>query len=157
VGLLRCDLCGGKMMSEKDNTSKLFSILMVWMLVIVGFVGINFVVDEVSANEQQKERNYTSKRALANSPWPSFRGNAKNTGLSPYDTSGNNGTQRWNFTTGDLVHSSPTISSDGTIYVGSHDYKLYAINFNGTEKWNFTTGYAIISSPALDSSGTIYV
>ena len=33
----------------------------------------------------------------------------------------------WEFETGDFVISSPAIGSDGTVYVGSEDYKLYAI------------------------------
>ena len=37
------------------------------------------------------------------------------------------GTVLWEFETGDSVHSSPAIGSDGTVYVGSDDKKLYAI------------------------------
>ena len=33
----------------------------------------------------------------------------------------------WEFETGSYVESSPAIGSDGTVYVGSHDKKLYAI------------------------------
>jgi outer membrane protein assembly factor BamB len=33
----------------------------------------------------------------------------------------------WEFETGYGVVSSPAIGSDGTVYVGSNDYKLYAI------------------------------
>ncbi len=33
----------------------------------------------------------------------------------------------WEFETGGNVHSSPAIGSDGMVYVGSHDNKLYAI------------------------------
>ena len=35
--------------------------------------------------------------------------------------------QAWEFETGDIVWSSPAIGSDGTVYVGSNDNKLYAI------------------------------
>jgi glucose dehydrogenase len=50
------------------------------------------------------------------------------------------------------------IGSDGTVYVGSNDNNLYAINpTNGTEKWRFATGYDIYSSPAIGSDGTVYV
>ena len=54
-------------------------------------------------------------------------------------------------------HSSPAIGADGTIYVGSWDTKLYAINPNGTLKWSYTTGERIDSSPAIGADGTIYV
>ena len=40
-----------------------------------------------------------------------------------------NGTQRWSFPTGYLVESSPAVSGDGaTVYVGSDDNNVYAIN-----------------------------
>jgi outer membrane protein assembly factor BamB len=55
------------------------------------------------------------------------------------------------------VFSSPAIGSDGTIYVGSCDNKLYAIKPDGTLKWSFPTGYWVFSSPAIGSDGTIYV
>ena len=37
------------------------------------------------------------------------------------------GTVLWEFETGGAVTSSPAIGSDGTVYVGSDDNKLYAI------------------------------
>ena len=37
------------------------------------------------------------------------------------------GVKLWEFQTGDWVRSSPAIGSDGTVYVGSWDNKLYAI------------------------------
>jgi hypothetical protein len=37
------------------------------------------------------------------------------------------GVKLWEFEAGDLVFSSPAIGSDGTVYVGSVDKKLYAI------------------------------
>jgi len=64
---------------------------------------------------------------------------------------------KWNFSTGNDVLSSPAIGSDGTIYVGSHDNNVYAINPDGTEKWTFPTGDDVFSSPAISSDGTIYV
>ena len=37
------------------------------------------------------------------------------------------GTVLWEFETGGIVLSSPAIGSDGTVYIGSQDSKLYAI------------------------------
>ena len=37
------------------------------------------------------------------------------------------GTKKWEFVTGGQVHSSPAIGSDGTVYVGSNDGRVYAI------------------------------
>jgi outer membrane protein assembly factor BamB len=63
----------------------------------------------------------------------------------------------WEFETGGIV-SSPAIGSDGTVYVGSEDKKLYAINpKSGVKLWEFETGGYVGSSPAIGSDGTIYV
>jgi len=67
------------------------------------------------------------------------------------------GTLKWVFETGDCIYSSPAISVDGTIYVGSFDYNLYAIYSNGTRKWIFEKGKIIRSSPSIGADGTIYV
>ena len=54
--------------------------------------------------------------------------------------------------------SYPAIGSDGTIYVGSLDEKLYAINGKtGVKLWEFETGDAVESSPAIAADGTVYV
>jgi outer membrane protein assembly factor BamB/predicted small lipoprotein YifL len=74
------------------------------------------------------------------------------------------GVKLWEFETGGIVVSSPAIGSDGTVYVGSWDKKLYAINGkSGVKLWEFETGSAIgYSSPAigslsLDGIDTVYV
>jgi len=63
----------------------------------------------------------------------------------------------WSFTTGENVFSCPAIGADGTIYVGSKDNNLYAINPDGSQKWSFTTADPVVSSPAIGADGTIYV
>jgi len=54
-------------------------------------------------------------------------------------------------------YSSPAIGPDGTIYVGSQDNCLYAVNSDGTLKWRRLTGGPVRSSPAIASDGTVYV
>ena len=67
------------------------------------------------------------------------------------------GAGKWVFPTGTVVRSSPAIGPDGTIYVGSDDHYLYAINPDGTQKWEFQTGNTVVSSPTIGPDGTIYV
>ena len=68
------------------------------------------------------------------------------------------GTLLWEFKTGGLVHSSPAIGADGTVYFGSNDNKVYALDgASGAKKWEFETGYLVYSSPAMGSDGTVYV
>jgi len=59
------------------------------------------------------------------------------------------------FTSSD--QSTPRVAPDGTIYVGSIDTGLHAINPNGTLKWARYPGGSIESSPALAQDGTIYI
>ena len=111
---------------------------------------------------------YSIKAQLADSPWPTFRKDTMHSGVSEYDTSHVDGTVKWIFETGDAIESSPVIDSNGTIYVGSHDGYLYAINPDGTEKWRFDAGppiydvrwnvnKSIMATPAIASDGTIYI
>ena len=68
------------------------------------------------------------------------------------------GAKVWEFETGHLVSSSPAIGSDGTVYVGSYDNKLYAINGKtGVKLWEFETDNLVLSSPAIGLDGTVYV
>ena len=64
---------------------------------------------------------------------------------------------KWEFATGSDLWSNPAIGSDGTIYIGSLDDKVYAINPDGSKKWEFLTGGDVGSSPAIGSDGTIYI
>ena len=69
-----------------------------------------------------------------------------------------NGSLSWRYKTDGLIlGSSPAIDENGTIYIGSWDCKLYAINPNGTNKWTVGTGGSISSSPAIADDGTIYI
>jgi len=68
----------------------------------------------------------------------------------------NGGTEQWAFETGDSVRSSP-IAVDGTVYIGSDDGNLYAVDAaTGDEQWAFDTGDAVYSSPTV-ADGTVYV
>lgn len=50
----------------------------------------------------------------------------------------------------------PTTDS-GTVYVGSDDGKIYALNAaDGTKKWEFTTGGVVRASPTV-ADGIVYV
>ncbi len=97
------------------------------------------------------------KTGLATSPWPMFQWNAKHVGKSPYDTSGNAGQKLWNYTTGYWITSQPIIDFSGTIYIGSWDWNMYAINSDGSLKWKVSVGGKVYSSPALDNDGILYV
>jgi hypothetical protein len=84
-----------------------------------------------------------------------FRGNPAHTGV--YDSTGvpQPTKIKWQFQTKGQVLSSPAVTSD-TVYIGSSDHFLYALNRNsGAEKWKFKTDGRITSSPAV-SDGIVY-
>jgi outer membrane protein assembly factor BamB len=91
----------------------------------------------------------------ADSPWPKFRRDPAQTGLGarlvarPDDVP-------WRHATLKGVFSSPVMAGDGTVYVGSADQNLYAIDRTGTLRWSFATGEIIDSAPLLDDSGAVY-
>ncbi|MFA5416668.1 MAG: PKD domain-containing protein, partial [Methanoregula sp.] len=93
---------------------------------------------------------------LAGTAWPKFQNNLNNTGTSPYNGP-HIGNDVWTYTTGDLIRGQPAIGSDGTIYLGSYDKKLYAFNPDGSVKWSYTTGNQIVGSAAIGSDGILYI
>ena len=93
---------------------------------------------------------------LADTPWPMFRHDRQHTGRSP-NTGPSIPQEKWSYDAGGKIWSSPAIAADGTVYVGSADDNVYAINPNGTLKWSFTTGNDVTSSPAIAADGTTQV
>jgi outer membrane protein assembly factor BamB len=68
------------------------------------------------------------------------------------------GPGEWRFRTNGEIESSAAVDpDDGTIYIGSDDGNVWAINPDGTEKWQYDTGAEVESSPIVDLDGTIYV
>lgn len=64
----------------------------------------------------------------------------------------------WNYQPGSDIGSSPAIGADGTIYIGSSNGCLYAIDPQGGLKWCFQTWGGIFhSSPAIGTDGIIYI
>ena len=61
------------------------------------------------------------------------------------------GTMPWD----KAVESSPLIASDGTIYVGCNDKKLYALRSDGTLKRSFAAGGFGYRSPVISSDGQV--
>ncbi|MFW5907989.1 MAG: PQQ-binding-like beta-propeller repeat protein [Candidatus Natronoplasma sp.] len=94
---------------------------------------------------------------LADSAWPTFRGNRRNTGLSPYETGHLDNAARWTFDTDDKIQSSPALDEHGLVYIGSRDGNLYAVNQDGREEWSFNTGDLVTSSPTVSDNGLVYI
>ena len=92
-----------------------------------------------------------SPATQAGSPWPTMRHDLRNTGAS--DLVGTDpGIAPWSFTTDVGIFSTPVVSADGTIYVGSADNVLHGLDRTGKQVWSFTTGGIIDTAPALLAS-----
>ncbi|MDP5272712.1 outer membrane protein assembly factor BamB family protein [Chengkuizengella axinellae] len=69
----------------------------------------------------------------------------------------NTGEELWNFNVYGLVQSSPVVV-DGTVYIGTRDPRIYAINANtGEYKWSFTFGGSWNLSTATVVEDTVYI
>ena len=77
--------------------------------------------------------------------------------LLPRATVAQSGNLRWRFKPNLAVESSPVLGADGTVYVGSDDGYLYAIDTAGSQRWRFKTNDWVLSSPVLGADGTVYV
>ena len=74
-----------------------------------------------------------------------------------YALNASDGTLKWKFHTGDVVHASPAIS-DGTLFIGSWDSYFYALDAaTGKEKWRFKTGedHKIYNQVGIQSSAAV--
>ncbi len=66
----------------------------------------------------------------------------------------------WTYTeAGGKIDSSPALAWDGTLYVGSDDGFLHAINPDGSQRWTAPSSpaFSIDSTPAVDPDGTVYI
>ncbi|MCG9893922.1 MAG: PQQ-binding-like beta-propeller repeat protein [Fimbriimonadaceae bacterium] len=94
---------------------------------------------------------------LAASPWPSFRGNARASG-SGVGCGETEGQIRWLFASGAAIESSPTIGPDGTVFFGSNNGQVFALDGQtGDLKWKRSLGGPVKSSPAIGANGSLYV
>ncbi len=86
---------------------------------------------------------------------PMFRGGLDHTGVYLGAAPRNVPKLKWQFASGGPVISSPAVVN-GTVYVGSMDHNLYALDVEtGKPKWKFPTESSISSSPAV-SDGLVY-
>ena len=90
-----------------------------------------------------------------NSNNATFRGDAAHTGIYHQPGAEAFHKVRWQFHTQAQIVSSPAVS-EGTVYFGSNDHRLYAVGLeNGDKKWEFKTEGRVASSPAV-SNGRVY-
>ncbi len=144
--MIRKSLGGVKRFIEQDNVRinenkfKLSKFVLFSLLIILVIIVLSGTVSAA-----------VSPVKLANTPQPKFHHDNSNTGQSQYKGPQTNST-KWKYTTKSWIQSSPAIGTDGTIYFGSDDNKLYALNPTGTQKWNFTPGSFTTPGPISDQT-----
>jgi len=102
-------------------------------------------------------RSETAAVSESGAPWPSFRRDNRNTGHAP-DEPGVAGRpeQKWNVSTDAGVWSSPVVV-DGSLYIGSMDGTVYAIDTaTGDVDWTYQADGPIESTPAV-AGDSVYV
>ncbi|MEW6379983.1 MAG: HYR domain-containing protein [bacterium] len=96
------------------------------------------------------------EEGVADSSWPCWRLNALHTGQSS-SIGPQTSTLKWKYQVGGEVYASPVTGMDGTIYIGSYDSKIYALDPAGHGvKWSYQAGGRIRSTPAITADGTLY-
>jgi outer membrane protein assembly factor BamB len=106
----------------------------------------------VFAQQSTSIRESTSSRQST-----SFRSDPAHTGV--YDSPGvpTFHKVKWQSRTGGRILSSPVVSA-GTVYFGSDDHHLHALDLaTGTERWKFKTGGRIPSTPAIADGLTFFL
>lgn len=94
--------------------------------------------------------------------WSMFGHDPQHTHRSPYAGPATNAL-KWSCATLGPIKSSPAIGADGTVYIGSGDGHLYALDPNNQVnhvKWIYPAQGqigAVNSSPAIGADGTVYV
>ena len=110
----------------------------------------DYLLYKLKAQDPSSEEYRTIQRCI-NEIVEDIRGDANYT-----DATERPGHPKWMYPTGGFVASSPTVS-DGVVYVGSCDQKLYALDAKtGAKKWTYSTGGNVFGSPAV-SDGLVYV
>ena len=67
------------------------------------------------------------------------------------------GTLLWEMDLGARISSSPALAPDGTLYLGSDDKMIYALDGEtGNEIWDFQTGNWVGVTPSIDQKGNLY-
>ncbi len=119
------------------------------VILLIVYLGLYSTTDVVSRPPQDLNSNSLPGE------WAMFQhdlghtGSAESSGIIP------KGTQKWVFSTGAPIHSSPAVAG-GTVYVGSRDHNFYALDAaTGSLNWEYETESWVDSSPSV-AGGTVY-
>jgi outer membrane protein assembly factor BamB/subtilisin family serine protease len=108
---------------------------------------------DASGTRRWSYRGVTTEQSMVGSPALNATGDTVYVGAADdalHAVDATNGRVRWKCRTGEaLWKSSPAVDSNGVIYVGGWDGKLYAITPNGTVKRTWETAQPLRASPII--------
>ena len=122
----------------------------VWLTCLIG------LAMAVCGTEGGETSNPPGSTIVGRRDWWMFGRDAQYTRRSPF-VGPQTARSQWTYRMGSQVESSPAIGADGTVYAGTLDGHLYAINPDGSLEWAYTTEDSVSSSPAIAIDGTVYV
>ncbi|HET6383000.1 MAG TPA: PQQ-binding-like beta-propeller repeat protein [Armatimonadota bacterium] len=97
-----------------------------------------------------------SERLEPANPWPMFHADLRHTGVGRGSRA--RGILKWAFRTGGRVRSSPAVSGDGVVYVGSENGFVYAVDSTTGEQRFAVPIPDAASSPGVEGpDGTVFV
>ena len=74
-----------------------------------------------------------------------------------YALNATTGAKIWSYTTGDQILSSPALTN-GIVYVGSHDNKVYGFNAStGAYIWSYNFGSSDVQASPAIANGILYI
>jgi outer membrane protein assembly factor BamB len=92
------------------------------------------------------------------SAWPMQSHDQNHSGLSPYNTGSNPGTEKWRYKAEGSIDGGIAVDVDGTLYFGDFHGDITALNPDGSVKWKYNINNIILTScPCIGKDGTIYV
>ncbi|MBI4188479.1 MAG: PQQ-like beta-propeller repeat protein [Chloroflexi bacterium] len=131
---------------RKIVTISLSSVLIIAVAVFLWFY---LLTDAVSKPPQSVNSNSLPGE------WAMFHHDLNRSGTTGIGGSSPRGKVKWVFPTGSAISSSPAVAY-GTIYIGSRDNKLYALDAtSGAKRWEFPTDSWVESSPSV-AGGMVY-
>jgi outer membrane protein assembly factor BamB len=134
---------------NKMRKKAITSLILIFFILFSAF----FTIILSNATESVDESEFSTNTSETDN-WLMFHHNIANTGNSKSTAPKTNQTL-WKFNTGGPVDS--PVVSDGVVYFGSLDDKIYALNAStGAPIWNYTTDGNVLS-PAAVAEGMIYV
>ncbi len=63
----------------------------------------------------------------------------------------------WTFNAQQMIEAGPAVAADGTLYLGSDDQHIWAVDSKGNKKWAYPLAADMSFSPVIGTDGNIYL